>query len=45
MKPRIRLRWGIWACITRQPFVCGCGYTPTEAYDEWRRIRQESPTT
>jgi hypothetical protein len=35
MKPRIRLRYGIWTCVTYPPFVCGCGYTPSEAYAEW----------
>lgn len=38
MKPRIRLRHGIWSCVTRRPYACGCGYTPLAAFEEWQRI-------
>lgn len=38
MKPRIRKCYGIWCCVTFKPFVCGCGYTPAEAYAEWKEI-------
>lgn len=35
-KPHLVRRWGVWACTTLVPrFVCGCGYTPKDAYDEW----------
>lgn len=42
MKPRIRIRFGIRCCVTVQPcFMCGCGYSPTEAFREWQeRIRE-----
>lgn len=40
MKPRIRLLHGIWSCVTSWPFVCGCGYSPREAFEEWRRIQE-----
>lgn len=43
MKPRIRLRFGVWCCVTPTPFVCGCGYTPVDAYLEWERIRDLTP--
>lgn len=41
MKPRIRIRHGIWCCVTLQPFVCGCGYSPLAAFREWQAIREE----
>lgn len=40
-KPRIRIRFGIWSCVTFWPFVCGCGHSPDEAFEEWERIRKE----
>jgi hypothetical protein len=36
MKPHIRLRYGIWGCVTLVPRVIGCGFSPREAYAEWR---------
>jgi ribosomal protein L37AE/L43A len=42
VKPRIRLRFGIWTCTTMRPFSCGCGYSPREAFAEWERIQQEA---
>lgn len=39
-KPRIRLRFGIWGCVSRRPggrgLVAGYGYTPMQAYEDWR---------
>lgn len=42
MKPRLRIRFGIWTCRAsyigfggRVP-VIGNGYTPKEAYDDWK---------
>lgn len=47
MKPRLRLRFGIWACVTFKPwFACGCAESPLEAFREWERIvaeAQEAP--
>jgi hypothetical protein len=36
MKPRIRLRFGIWSCATMFPRAIGCGRTPVEAYVDWQ---------
>ena len=40
-KPRIRLRFGIWGCVSRRPggagLIAGFGRTPAEAYADWRR--------
>ena len=41
-KPRIRIRFGIWCCVTKAPFVCGCGYTVADAYLDWKRIFGEA---
>lgn len=41
MKPRIRLRFGVWCCISMWPFICGCGYSPRAAYDEWEDRTKE----
>lgn len=41
MKPRIRLRFGVWTCVTPWPFVCGCGYSPAAAYAEWQAMSEE----
>lgn len=43
MKPRLRFRYGTWACARVEwrheyPFMCqpiGVGYTPLQAYEEW----------
>lgn len=35
MKPHLRLRYGVWSCLTWVPRVVGCGATPAEAYAEW----------
>ena len=39
MKPRIRLRFGIWDCTTwdlSYPIIfAGYGYTPKEAWEDW----------
>jgi hypothetical protein len=43
MKPRIRLRFGVWVCVTPEPFVCGCGYAPKGAFKEWQRIQAGLP--
>lgn len=40
MKPRLRKRYGIWGCVSGLSwfeFVMGFGYTPEEAYAEWKR--------
>jgi hypothetical protein len=47
MKPRIRLRYGIWYCGLRGSHgllvrPLGHGYTPIEAYAEWRQQEQRS---
>lgn len=40
VKPRIRLRFGVWGCVSRRPgghgLIAGYGYTPMQAYDDWR---------
>lgn len=43
MKPRICLRHGIWSCVGKVPardgwfiLLMGHGYTPAEAYAEWK---------
>jgi hypothetical protein len=44
MKPRLRVKWGVWSCAswTIAPdvpvmlFRIGYGYTPEEAYIDWR---------
>lgn len=36
MKPRIRIRFGIWFCGLPCEWVRGHGYTPKEAYDDWK---------
>lgn len=46
MKPRIRLVQGIWCCWTLdrtlkaivygRDFICGYGYTPRQAWEDWR---------
>ena len=41
VKPRIHIRHGVWTCVTFRPFVCGCGYSPAEAYAEWCRIKSD----
>lgn len=40
MKPRLRIRFGIWVCVTARPFACGCGYSPGDAFKEWQAIRE-----
>lgn len=41
MKPRLRLKGGVWSCSSWNPWpfgkVCsmGYGYTPREAYGDW----------
>jgi hypothetical protein len=38
LKPRILRDHGVWVCRLRdyrQTRVCGDGYTPKEAYDDW----------
>jgi hypothetical protein len=37
MKPHLRMRYGVWSCITLAgPIAIGCGRTPIEAYAEWQ---------
>jgi hypothetical protein len=44
MKPRLRYRWGTWACglvssIAEYPFYMapiGYGHTPREAFEDWK---------
>lgn len=38
MKPRLTLRYGIWACFTWAPRAMGCGYTREEAFSEWQSL-------
>lgn len=41
MKPRLRMRYGVWSCVSWRRVewgLCatvGHGYTPREAYDDW----------
>lgn len=40
MKPRLYLRDGVWTCRStggRYGLLLGFGYTPAEAYGEWKR--------
>jgi hypothetical protein len=37
MKPRLRVKDGVWSCITWPDGPMGFGYTAKEAYDDWRR--------
>lgn len=37
MKPRLYMRHGIWCCLSVAPFQMGHGYTPREAYEDWRK--------
>jgi hypothetical protein len=36
MKPHIYRRYGIWCCRVISDWVMGHGYTPREAYLDWR---------
>lgn len=36
-KPRIRIRFGVWCCVTLWPFICGCAYSPADAYEAWKK--------
>lgn len=36
-RPRLRLRHGIWVCSIPGTLVLGHGYTPREAYANWKR--------
>lgn len=47
MKPRIRLKHGVWSCAsvklysygpfgTHPALYCGYGYTPAEAFADWK---------
>lgn len=42
-KPRLRLKYGIWGCVSMEPgrglggFTAGYGYKPEVAYKEWRK--------
>lgn len=45
MKPRIRLRYGIWCCVSwAGPYgrISGDGYTALDAYNEWLRAFEEA---
>lgn len=33
MKPRLRMRFGIWQCTSAM--LVGYGYTPKQAFDDW----------
>jgi hypothetical protein len=42
MKPRIRRRYGIWGCMSGTCWadcVIGYGYTPAEAYADWKALQ------
>jgi hypothetical protein len=44
MKPRLRIRFGIWGCVSGtylQDMVAGYGRTPKEAYWEWEQQVKE----
>jgi len=37
--PHLRKRHGIWECRDLEdPLLVGYGYTPKQAYDEWRTL-------
>lgn len=42
MKPRLNLRYGVWACFTWKPRAMGCGSTWQDAYAEWQAISRET---
>jgi hypothetical protein len=40
MKPRLTYRRSVWSCCRpdfMKTHVIGFGYTPAEAYDDWKR--------
>lgn len=42
-KPHLYRRWGIWCCRlldVTHTYICGHGYTPREAYDDWKAQAQ-----
>ncbi len=41
IRPRIRIRFGIWCCSTPRPFAVGSGYKPADAYEDWARLIEE----
>ena len=38
-KPRLRVRYGIWECCTPLSRFIGYGYTPDQAWKEWKAIQ------
>jgi hypothetical protein len=38
-RPRLKLRDKLWECETHYPFVCGYGYTPLQAFEEWLTLK------
>lgn len=41
MKPRIRLMQRVWCCCLpdwQRTRIVGMGYTPAEAYEDWKRL-------
>lgn len=38
MKPRIRLWRGLWRCFSQDQEPTGIGYTPRQAWLEWREL-------
>lgn len=35
-KPHLRKNYGVWTCFTLASRRVGCGYTPQDAYQEWK---------